>query len=180
VYSPPSEEAIRSERRWSEDGDAAISVSELCMPARILIADDRAIMRNTLRNLFAICSDWDVCGEVEDVRQAIDAAVVLRPDLVLLDYKMPNGDGVEVASELAQKLPGVPVVIFTLHKTNQLEGQARRVRVKAVGFSALGDELGPELVASGKFDVVLSKHDGLEKLADVVKSLFPKLPIEPE
>ena len=102
------------------------------MPARILIADDRTIMRNTLRNLFAICSDWDVCGEAEDGRQAIDAAVVLRPDLVLLDYKMPNGDGIEVASELAQKLPGVPVVIFTLHKTNQLEAQARRVDVKAV------------------------------------------------
>ena len=52
--------------------------------------------------------------------------------------------------------------------------------MKIVGFSALANELGPELVASGKFDVVLSKHDGLEKLADVVKSLIPKLPIEPE
>ena len=62
------------------------------MPPRILIAEDRASMRNTLRHLFTLYSKWDVCGEAVDGKQAIDAAVALKPDLVLLDYKMPNGD----------------------------------------------------------------------------------------
>jgi len=73
-------------------------------------------------------------------------------DLVLLDIAMPILNGVETASALRAALP----------------------QTKIVGFSALGYEPGPELVASKKFDVVLSKRDGLVKLVDVVKSLMPK------
>jgi DNA-binding NarL/FixJ family response regulator len=99
---------------------------------RILIAEDRATMRNTLRNLFTLYSKWDVCGEAVNGQQAIDAAVALKPDLVLLDYKMPNADGIEAASEIKQKLPETPVIIFTLYKTNELESQARQAGVRAV------------------------------------------------
>lgn len=99
---------------------------------RILIAEDRASMRHTLRNLFTLYSKWDVCGEAVDGEQAVDAAVALRPDLVLLDYKMPNGDGVKAAAALKQRLPETPVVIFTLYKTAELESQARQVGVRAV------------------------------------------------
>ena len=102
------------------------------MAPRILIAEDRTTMRNTLRNLFTLYSKWDVCGEAIDGRQAVDAAVALRPDLVLLDYKMQNKNSLEAASELKQKLPNTPVVIFTLYKTNELESQARNVGVRAV------------------------------------------------
>src|SRR5262244_2193717 len=102
------------------------------MTPRILIADDRATMRNTLRNLITLYSNWEVCGEAIDGQQAIDAAVALKPDLVLLDYKMPNGDGIKAASELKLKLPETPVVIFTLYKTAELESQARQAGVRAV------------------------------------------------
>jgi len=99
---------------------------------RILIAEDRASMRHTLRNLFTLYSKWDVCGEAVDGEQAVDAAVALKPDLILLDYKMPNGDGVKAAAELKQRLPETPVVIFTLYKTAELESQALQVGVRAV------------------------------------------------
>jgi len=99
---------------------------------RILIAKDRATMRNTLRNLFTLYSKWDVCGEALDGRQAIDAALALKPDLVLLDYKMPNADGIQAASEIKRRLPETPVVIFTLYKTDELESQARQAGVRAV------------------------------------------------
>ena len=98
------------------------------------------------------------CDEAGDGLSAIQTAEANHCELVVLHLAMPNLSGVETASILRRRLP----------------------HVKIVGFSALGDELGPELVASWKFDVVLSKHDGLEKLADVVKSLMPKLPIEPD
>jgi len=62
----------------------------------------------------------------------VDAAVALKPDLILLDYKMPNGDGVKAAAELKQRLPETPVVIFTLYKTAELESQALQVGVRAV------------------------------------------------
>lgn len=73
-----------------------------------------------------------MCGEAIDGQQAVDAAVALKPDLILLDYKMPNGDGIKAASELNLKLQETPVVIFTLYKTAELESQARQAGVRAV------------------------------------------------
>src|SRR5215831_16264895 len=99
---------------------------------RILIADDRATMRNTLRNLLTLYRKWEVCGEAVDGRQAVDAAIALKPDLILLDYKMPDRDGVQAAAALREKLPGTPIVMFTLYKTDELELQARKVGVRAV------------------------------------------------
>jgi DNA-binding NarL/FixJ family response regulator len=125
------------------------------MPPRILIAEDRASMRNTLRHLFTLYSKWEVCAEATNGRQAVDAALALRPDLVLLDYKMPNGNGIDAASELKHKLPDTPVVIFTLYKTNELESEARQVGVRAVVgkeegvvklLSVIEEELAPPLV----------------------------------
>jgi len=122
---------------------------------RILIAEDRATMRNTLRDLIVLYSKWDVCGEAANGRQAVDAALALKPDLVLLDYKMPNGDGIEAARELRQKLPDTPIVIFTLYKTDELETQAQKLGVRAVIgkeegviklLNAIGEELAPPLV----------------------------------
>jgi DNA-binding NarL/FixJ family response regulator len=119
---------------------------------RILIAEDRATMRNTLRNLITLYSRWDVCGEALDGNQAVDAAVALKPDLILLDYKMPNKNGIEAASELKQKLPETPIVLFTLYKTDQLESEARAAGVDAIVgkeegviklLNAIGEELAP-------------------------------------
>ena len=100
--------------------------------SRILLADDRASMRNTLRNLLTIYGKLDVCGEATDGREVVDAALLLKPDLVLLDYKLPNGDGIKAASELKERLPETPVVLFTLYKTQELESQARGAGVRAV------------------------------------------------
>jgi len=99
---------------------------------RILIADDHTPMRRILHNLFAHYDRWEVCGEAADGKEAVDAAVMLRPDLVLLDYRMPNKNGIQAASEIKQKLPEMPIVIFTLAKTRELESKAREVGVNAV------------------------------------------------
>jgi len=109
---------------------------------RILIAEDHTGMRQALRSLFTQYGDWEVCGDVADGKQAVDAAVQLQPDLVLLDYGMPNKNGIEAASEIKQKLPETPIVIFTLNKTRQLDAMAQEVGVRAVvgkeeGFTEL-------------------------------------------
>jgi len=102
------------------------------MQPRVLIAEDRATMRDTLRNLFTNYSRLAICGEAVDGQQAVDPAVALKPDLVLLDFKMPNGNGLWAASKINQKLPEMPIVIFTIHKTAELESEARKVGVRAV------------------------------------------------
>jgi len=81
---------------------------------RVIIAEDRATMRNTLRHLLTVYGNLDVCGEAEDGQQAVDAAIALKPDLVLLDFKMPNGGGLKAASEINEKLPETPRNVHSL------------------------------------------------------------------
>ena len=65
---------------------------------KILIADDHAIVRAGLRQLFSDQKDLEVIGEVEDGKQAIEKVKVLHPDVLLLDIAMPQLNGLEVVS----------------------------------------------------------------------------------
>jgi DNA-binding NarL/FixJ family response regulator len=89
-------------------------------------------MRSTLRQLLTLYGKLEVCGEAEDGRQAVDATLASKPDLVLLDFKMPNGDGLKTAAEIKQKLPETQIVMFTLFKSYELVSQAQQVGVRAV------------------------------------------------
>jgi len=100
--------------------------------ARILIADDRESMRNALKTLLALRSDWIVCGEAQDAGEAITKAVELRPDLVVLDYKMHHSDVLTAANGILRAMPEVPIVMFTLYKTDQLEHTANLMGIRRV------------------------------------------------
>jgi DNA-binding NarL/FixJ family response regulator len=89
-------------------------------------------MRGTLRKLITEYGNWDVCGEAIDGQEAIGAALALKPDVVLLDFKMPNCDGLTAASAIRQKLPETHIFMFTLFKSGELESQAKKVGVRAV------------------------------------------------
>lgn len=60
---------------------------------RILIADDNDLVRTGLRMILENHEDWAVCGEATDGRDAIEKAVELKPDVIVLDVVMPNLDG---------------------------------------------------------------------------------------
>jgi CheY-like chemotaxis protein len=100
--------------------------------ARILIAEDRPSMRHALGVLFGLHKNWEVCGEAEDAKEAIRKAEELHPDLIVLDYKMHCSDGFQAANGILRALPDVPIVMFTLYKTDERE----RVRSRS-GFAAL-------------------------------------------
>lgn len=113
--------------------------------------DDSAAVRGAIRQFFETKTSYRVCNEADDGLSAIQKVKDSRCDLVLLNLSMPNLSGVEAASTLRLTLP----------------------EVKIVGFSARGHaDLRDELVTSRKFDAVLSKFDGLEKLAEAVKALL--------
>jgi len=123
--------------------------------ARILIAEDRESMRSALKTLFALRSDWVICGEAQDADEAIAKAAELRPDLVVLDYKMHHTDGLTAADGILRAMPEIPIVMFTLYKTDELEHAAmlmgiRRVIGKEDGvntlLSAIESELNSPLV----------------------------------
>lgn len=81
-------------------------------PRSVLIVDDETPARSRLRQLLADIGEWRIAGEAAHGRQALDLCHRLDPDVVLLDIRMPEMDGIEVARHLT-KLEQGPAVIFT-------------------------------------------------------------------
>jgi len=100
--------------------------------ARVLIAEDRPSMRRALGVLFGLHKNWEVCGEAEDANEAIRKAEQLHPDLIVLDYKMHCSDGFQAANGILRALPDVPIVMFTLYKTDELERAANQIGIRRV------------------------------------------------
>ncbi|MFC4868603.1 MULTISPECIES: response regulator transcription factor [Streptomonospora] len=81
---------------------------------RVLLADDESMMRAGLRSIISSAADdIGVVAEAGDGRSAVDAALAFRPDVVLLDIRMPAMDGLSAAAELRRLVPAAAVVILT-------------------------------------------------------------------
>lgn len=115
------------------------------MLTRILIVDDQRLMRDGLRTLLELETDFEVVGEAGDGRAALEAAEVLSPDVVLMDIRMPEMDGVEATRRLRAIDPGARVIILTTFddETYVFEG----LRAGALGY-LLKDLSGQELAAA--------------------------------
>jgi len=99
-------------------------------PRRILIADDESLIRLDLRDMLTHLG-YQVVAEAGDGRQAIDLARKLKPDLVIMDIRMPDVDGIQAAATLtAERI--APVVLLTAFSDTQLVEQAREAGV--VGY----------------------------------------------
>ena len=124
---------------------------------RIMIADDRESMRSALRSLLVLRPGWIVCGEAETAKEAITKATELRPDLIVLDYKLQTSDGITAADGILRAMPAVPIVMFTLYKTDELELAANQIGIRCVvgkedGIESLLCAIDSELNSSlGKF-----------------------------
>ena len=86
------------------------------MAKTILIADDNPMIRKMLCQLFEREDDYDICAEATNGQEAIDVALKLRPDLIILDMSMPVLNGMEAAKKLKKIMPDVPIILFTQHE----------------------------------------------------------------
>jgi DNA-binding NarL/FixJ family response regulator len=93
---------------------------------RIVIADDHALIRQGLRVLFETQNGWIVSGEATNGREAVELAVDLHPDLVVLDISMPEMSGLQAASKIRELLPGMKIVILSMHDSPQAQEEALR------------------------------------------------------
>lgn len=102
---------------------------------KCLVVDDEALARERLVRILGECDDCQVCGEAVDGKQALQQVQQLRPDVVLLDIRMPGMDGLEAARHML-KLEEVPAVIFTSaygdHALEAFETQAVDYLLKPV------------------------------------------------
>ncbi|WP_124394338.1 ANTAR domain-containing response regulator [Rhodococcus wratislaviensis] len=92
-------------------------------PRRVVVAEDEALIRLDLVEMLRE-EGYDVVGEAGDGQAAVDLAVELKPDLVIMDVKMPRRDGIDAASEIAAKRIA-PVVILTAFSQRELVDRAR-------------------------------------------------------
>jgi NarL family two-component system response regulator LiaR len=114
----------------------------------VLIADDSVTVRQILKHHLSTRGDVVVCGEAVNGREAVQQAMTLKTDLVLLDLAMPELNGAGVASVLKGAIPENRIILFTMYSEN----------------------IGKYLTSAVGIDAVLSKPDGVTELAAAIDS----------
>jgi DNA-binding NarL/FixJ family response regulator len=127
---------------------------------RVMLVDDQHLMRGGLRMMLETQPDIEVAGEASDGREAIELAHAARPDVVLMDIRMPGMDGLTATREITG-LPDPPKVVV-LTTFGEEEYVYRALRAGAVGF-LLKDSPPEDLVSA-----VRKAHDGLAVLDPAV------------
>ena len=97
---------------------------------RILVVDDNPAVRHYLRALLEQQSAWQVCGEARTGREALERVEKNPPDMILLDFQMPDLNGLDVARQLTRFFPEIPILMITIHLSKQLAEEARRVGIR--------------------------------------------------
>lgn len=115
------------------------------MTVRVLVVDDHPVVRAGILGLLAGEADLDVVGEAGDGAEACSLAAALRPDVVLMDLRMPVLDGAAATARILDETPGVRVVVLTTYETDA--DILRAVEAGATGY-LLKDTPREDLVAA--------------------------------
>ncbi|MFI6333481.1 response regulator [Streptomyces sp. NPDC050535] len=124
------------------------------MTIRVLLADDQALLRATFRILIDSCDDLTVVGEATDGGEALELARVHRPDLVLMDIRMPGTDGLAATAAICADpdLSATRILILTTFEIDEYVAQA--LRAGASGF------LGKDVRADELLDAIRTVASG--------------------
>ncbi len=112
---------------------------------RIVIADDHAIVRDGVRALLSLADDMEVVGEAPGGQEAIDLAVSLEPDLILMDIAMPGLGGLEATIEIRKRVPRARIIVLSQY--GDPEYVRRFLKVGVSGYM-LKKAAGADLVAA--------------------------------
>lgn len=108
-----------------------------------MVADDSKLVRSILRSLVQSNSDWQVCGEAENGSIAVQIAIELKPDLIVLDLTMPELSGLSAARQISVALPNTLILLHTMHAIPDLEVEAMKNGVTRVLPKSDGAQLVP-------------------------------------
>jgi DNA-binding NarL/FixJ family response regulator len=114
---------------------------------RLLIADDHALVRSGLRSMLEREPGFEIIGEAEDGRKAVELCHSLRPDLVLMDVRMPRMDGLEATRTIKQEYPEIGVLMVTMHENPDYMLEA--IKAGAAGY-VLKDAPLDELITAAR------------------------------
>jgi response regulator NasT len=135
-------------------------------PRRVLIAEDEALIRMDLAEMLRE-EGYEIVGEAGDGQEAVDLAVRLTPDLVIMDVKMPRRDGIDAASEIAGKRIA-PIVILTAFSQRELVERARDAGAMAYLVKPFNiNDLIPAIeVAVSRFSEIAALEQEVAELSD--------------
>jgi DNA-binding NarL/FixJ family response regulator len=124
--------------------------------ARILIVDDTDHVRDMLVNILEI-QGFEVVGQASSAEEALEEADEHRPDVVVMDYKMPGTDGLEATRGLRERHPDLSVILYSAYLTEELRKAAEEAGVlvcvpKTSGVEALGREIAAAALGLGGDD----------------------------
>jgi len=97
---------------------------------RVMLVDDTDHVREMLAEMLEL-SGFVIVAKASDGPQALAAVVDARPDVIVMDYKMPGMDGITATRLILEKTPGVPVILYTAYLDATLEREARDAGVSA-------------------------------------------------
>jgi DNA-binding NarL/FixJ family response regulator len=112
----------------------------------ILLVDDSSCIRTMIRRHLEFHPSIEVCGEASDGMDAVEKAQELLPDLIIMDFSMPRMNGLEAARVLKQKMPRVPIILFTAHESLVRISDARDAGISAVIFKFQAHNLLPQVL----------------------------------
>ncbi|AZQ39260.1 response regulator transcription factor [Streptomyces cyaneochromogenes] len=142
---------------------------EQALPVRVLVVDDQRLIRDGIASLLSIRSGIDVVGTAVDGRDAVAKTLELGPDVVLMDVRMPEMDGVEAVAVLRDRAPSCRVVMLTTFDDEEYVVQA--LRAGAHGY------LLKDLPAEELAHAVRLAHAGVTQLdSSVARRLAASLP----
>lgn len=133
------------------------------MTIRVLLADDHAIIRDGLTALLQSIADIEVVDAVGNGRTAVQRAIDLKPDVVIMDIAMPDLNGIEAVRMLRDKLPSTRVVMLSMHSDS--EHVYRALNAGATGY-LLKESAADEVVSA-----VRTVHAGQRYLSRALESL---------
>ncbi|MGY4869058.1 ANTAR domain-containing response regulator [Mycolicibacterium elephantis] len=142
------------------------SPSDAQKSRRVLVAEDEALIRMDLAEMLRD-EGYEIVGEAGDGQEAVDLAEQLKPDLVIMDVKMPRRDGIDAASEIASKRIA-PIVILTAFSQRDLVERARDAGAMAylVKPFTVTDLIPAIEVAVSRFGEITALEDEVASLSD--------------
>jgi DNA-binding NarL/FixJ family response regulator len=142
---------------------AGVSEREGREPIRVLLADDQRVVRDGLVLLLGLLPQVEVVGTAADGEEAVRRAEALRPDVVLMDLRMPRCDGVEATRRLRERAPQIRVIVLTTYADDRsvldaLRAGARGYLTKDAGAEEIRQALRQVVGGQAVIDPAVQHH----------------------